>query len=331
MNIVGYVEFIDISEVRGWAYLPESAADHLEITIALEDFVVGSGKAEIHRDDLQTHGYGGGDHAFTVPLDIPIRPEDLRDLDVFAKSAAGATVRLARTAEAVIVTGNAPTSIGPEPSAAAATDETLDIAVELNPAAPSPRPCGGFANARDADALKVFIVGSPRSGAAVLLAAIRDAFALPIHGVSNIPANFPDAYMILIRCGGIEAVDCARQMFGTDFRSACENWVHVMQGVLRARALPTPILEVDPFDFTSATHKVAHRIGSFLGYPESTDALATILAASREDRHIGPDWSRRLTLNDVRWSNEEKALFTERCGALMTTFGYPLTGDPIDA
>lgn len=83
------VEFLDPGNVRGWTYVADQAAVHLQVKAVLNGAVVGAGRAEIMRSDLAQAGIGQGDHAFDIRLERPVSPEDLQRLEVVAVSPAG--------------------------------------------------------------------------------------------------------------------------------------------------------------------------------------------------------------------------------------------------
>jgi len=96
LNITGFIELIDVEEVRGWAYLPDVPDEKLEIIVSLDDLTVGSGTAATFRDDLAQLGFGAGDHAFAVKLDIPVAVADLDQIEVLVRMSDGTTAPLPR-------------------------------------------------------------------------------------------------------------------------------------------------------------------------------------------------------------------------------------------
>jgi len=244
--------------------------------------------------------------------------------------------------------------------------------------------------------LKVFIVGSPRSGTSVLLRAMQNVVGLRAHGESHVipavaqaifhlrvyyrrfkdnpgdllirqlpidrieaplldsirafyyeiydgqgwadktPSDeavhsahlirriFPDARIIVTHRNGIEVVDSYRRKFGGSFRESCENWKRVMEGVELLRQRCDDILEVDQFDFTNAFEEVALRIACYIHREDLAGQLADFLFSNRKDRLSTHDWSRRLTIHDVSWTDEEKSIFLEVCGDAMVKHGYSI-------
>lgn len=406
MEILGFVERIDAAGVEGWAFAPAAPGAHIAIAVSLDELVIGAGDANGPRQDLRSLGYGQGDHGFRIAFELPIDPAHLDAIEIHATAPDGTSFALRRLKRP---------EPAPEPAAPPAATEELDPESLFDgleapapepppspPPAPEPAPSALLAaQAPPPDGpLKVFVIGSPRSGTSVMLLAMQKVFDLPAHGeshvmpavskavfhlqqyfdrfhgqgddllikhlpndlifgaiydnirkfyadtygdggfadktpsdeaiygVSVIPAIFPDARIIMTRRSGVEVVESYRKKFSAGFRDACENWVRVMNGIKRARTMSIPILEVDQFDFTNDTATVATRIAEYLGRPDRAAALALFLATSREDKLSSHDWSRRMTLADAPWSDEEKAMFRDICGPMMATFGYDMEGRP---
>ena len=114
LNIIGFIEQIDAADVRGWAYCPDAVDVHLEITISLDELVIGAGPASEAREDLRSLGFGDGDHGFIVPFEIVINPQDLDHIEVTATAPDGEIVRLRRVKGEVVV-AEVPPQPPPEP------------------------------------------------------------------------------------------------------------------------------------------------------------------------------------------------------------------------
>jgi len=285
LDIKGFVEYIDPSEVRGWAFLPDAPDMRLEISVQLDGIAVASAMADLAREDLVKLGFGDGAYGFAAPLTIPVAAADLGDLKTIAIAPDGAEFPLAN-ARLVTILAETPAPAAepaakaeqtgsvedlfaeierdaapaaPEPAArprkrkaaaapeappppapvavapvavapsAVAIDPAQDILAErkaddieamladltpngrATPPAPPPPAAAvepdlaeevladlvrttGPAAAPPADPtpaavtgpLKVFVIGSPRSGTSVLLRAMHEIFGLPAHGESHV-------------------------------------------------------------------------------------------------------------------------------------------------
>lgn len=145
-----------------------------------------------------------------------------------------------------------------------------------------------------------------------------------ILGAPLIRAAFPTARILVTRRTGIEVVQSYRRKFAAGFADAARAWAACMTAMQRTREAKVETLELDQFDYTNAPREVAAEIAAHLGQPERAAPLATFLAERRTDQMSGHDWRQRLTLADIDWSVEERAVFEELCGPAMRAFGYPM-------
>ena len=99
MAILGVVDFLSPTELRGWAFREEAPHEHLAIEVALASEPIGQSVANIPREDLAPAGFGAGDHAFEVALERPITDETWRNLVVVAISESGGAAELAMDPE----------------------------------------------------------------------------------------------------------------------------------------------------------------------------------------------------------------------------------------
>lgn len=145
-----------------------------------------------------------------------------------------------------------------------------------------------------------------------------------ILGAPLIRAAFPSARILLTRRTGIEVVQSYRRKFAAGFGDACRAWAACMTALQRTREAKVELLELDQFDYTNAPREAAAEIAAHLGSPDRAAALAGFLAERRTDQMSGHDWRRRLTLDEVDWSLDERRLFEDLCGPAMRAFGYPM-------
>lgn len=150
------------------------------------------------------------------------------------------------------------------------------------------------------------------------------------HSIGTIPLIrewFPDAKCIVTMRTGIEVVVSAQAKFGIDFefQFACEAWDYGAQATLAARAAPAGTLFIDQHDMSNRTDQVAQDIATFLNRPNHATAIAAFLRTERIGQLSEHDWTRRLTLEDVPWTKQQKAMFSIICGASMEAMGYPMT------
>lgn len=142
-----------------------------------------------------------------------------------------------------------------------------------------------------------------------------------LGGVSLIQEVFPDARIIMMRRTGVEVVQSYISKFSASFEDACHAWTRCMIASEKARK-QVGILEIDQFDLTNSPDAAAARIVEFLGRDSRKAILSDYLGKRRTDTHSTHDWSQRLTMNDVEWSDFEKELFVKICGEQMRLLGY---------
>ncbi|HTW27224.1 MAG TPA: sulfotransferase [Acetobacteraceae bacterium] len=145
-----------------------------------------------------------------------------------------------------------------------------------------------------------------------------------VVGASLVQESFPEARIIFTKRTGIEVVESYRKKFSAGFSDACDAWAGAMESLLRIREQIRNGILVDQYDLTNAPRETAARIASHLGHPERSGDLAEFFSRRRTDQKSAHDWSRRLTLADVDWSEEERDIFTRVCGQAMRQFEYPM-------
>ena len=143
-------------------------------------------------------------------------------------------------------------------------------------------------------------------------------------GVELILSAFPEAKIILTTRTGVEVVESFRRKFSRSFEDACRVWADCMRAAQMVRDREFPILEVDQYDLTNEPALAASRIARFLGRSEKEADLARFFSDRRVEKSSTHDWTRRQTLSNVDWSDDEKAIFTEICGDWMGRLGYPI-------
>jgi hypothetical protein len=144
-------------------------------------------------------------------------------------------------------------------------------------------------------------------------------FALPLA-----EEIFPDARLIVMKRTGIEVVSSHVKKFSSRFETACDIWVSAMTGLERIRPLCKNLLVVDQFDFFNATDSVAIDISAHVGLPEKAIELGRYLKTQRVESSSAHDWSRRLRLDDLPWTEQQREVFRARCGHMMVTVGYEM-------
>jgi hypothetical protein len=145
-----------------------------------------------------------------------------------------------------------------------------------------------------------------------------------IMGAILIRDAFPDSRIIVTRRTGIEVVQSHRRKFSTNFVEACRAWSTSMEAIRRVRAFNKDIFEIEHFDLANSPDRICEQLAIYLGCGERGPTLGAFLKAHRTDQHSDHDWSNRLLLATVGWSDQEKQTFCENCGEQMGQFGYPM-------
>jgi hypothetical protein len=153
LRIKGKIEEFTPTGVSGWLTAFGTSDDRIRLELLLDGVPVSSSYADTFRPDVAALGFGDGACHFKIVLPKPLN----------AAEAARLRLRIAHT----------------------------DLFLELpRPETLAPEPICVPENSRDGAAvdgiLKVFIVGSPRSGTSALLRAMQTVFALRAHGESHV-------------------------------------------------------------------------------------------------------------------------------------------------
>ena len=135
---------------------------------------------------------------------------------------------------------------------------------------------------------------------------------------------FPEARLVVMKRTGVEAVDSFRKKFKAEFEQACGAWARGMTALAEVRGRLRNALLVDQYDLTNDALATSRRICEHLGDGARAERLAAYFRENSQDKLSTHERTRRLTLADMAWSAEEKALFAATCGAAMEAWGYPL-------
>lgn len=145
-----------------------------------------------------------------------------------------------------------------------------------------------------------------------------------IYAIPLILDVFPEARIILTNRNGIEVAQSFTRKFSTTVEKAAQAWMRAMEAIERAKPFPEAILALDQFDVANDPRGTAQAVAAHLGEPAHAEALHAYLSSERTDQKSNHDWSRRMTLAETNWSEDEKAQFRDICGKWMTAAGYPM-------
>jgi len=130
--------------------------------------------------------------------------------------------------------------------------------------------------------------------------------------------------LIVTHRNGIEVVSSYVKKFGSTFESACDAWCSAMSGLSTIRPLCKNLLVIDQYDFSNATERVALALAAHVGFPEKHPELASYLKDQRVEHSSSHDWSKRLRLTDVFWTEQQKEVFRAKCGDAMRACNYEM-------
>ena len=145
-----------------------------------------------------------------------------------------------------------------------------------------------------------------------------------IAGVPLIQEAFPEARIIVTKRTGIEVVQSHVQKFGVGHSDACCAWSASMEALRLIRLSSANFLEVEQHELANAPGTISTQIAAYLRFPGKAEDLAKFFVANQIDQFSDRDWSKRLRLSDVPWSDQERHNFIEICGRQMDEFGYPM-------
>jgi hypothetical protein len=147
-----------------------------------------------------------------------------------------------------------------------------------------------------------------------------------IESIPTIWRLLPEACFIYAQRRGIENVNSRVKKFPEHpFDFHCTGWAQNMAAwrKLRVAHPDIPALEVDQRDISSEPAAVATRVARFLRLPpEGQGLLERTYAQTRPQQTEPGSADRILSLDEVAWSDEQKATFRRICGAEMEAGGY---------
>jgi Sulfotransferase family len=135
---------------------------------------------------------------------------------------------------------------------------------------------------------------------------------------------FPAARLVVTKRTGIEMVQSYRSKFNAGMEAACRSWAGAMQALLWAQEHARDLLVIDQHDLTNSPQAVAEALCAHLGQPGRADELARFFLETRTEQRSSHDWRKRLTLADVDWSAQDRAIFLEHCAEPMRRLGYSM-------
>jgi hypothetical protein len=153
-----------------------------------------------------------------------------------------------------------------------------------------------------------------------------------VHAVQLAPMLselFPRAQFIFMKRNAISKVNSgisyvSREQDLDAFRVMCKRWVHVM-GTWRkvSHLLVGRYIELEQERVAERPYDVGQEVAAFLGVPECAEDIGSVFDSRRENTAF-PDREPGDYVYPVDWTDEQKATFSDLCGAEMRDWGYPL-------
>jgi len=169
MPIKGYIEYVDATQVRGWAWDAEASDRPVTIQVRLGDQFIAEAPASIFREDLKASGIGSGQHGFVVEIAGRVAEERLiKQLNFLAYSDADKSVQLHKTVDA-------------DATKSRVTAASQKRSVEIN-----------FLDQRP-----IFILGAARSGTTAIAMALMHGAQISGHGESHVLGLLPSLHRAL--------------------------------------------------------------------------------------------------------------------------------------
>lgn len=139
----GLLEIVDSAKVRGWAWAPGEAAQHLTVSIVADGRTLGTVTASRFREDLRVAGIGDGDHAFALDFDSALAEEDVERIEAHVRlgdASLGLLKRAGRPANPPAQPAPPPVEPVPVVAESAAVAPDIEPVAASEPPAPLPEP-----------------------------------------------------------------------------------------------------------------------------------------------------------------------------------------------
>lgn len=335
--MLGAVEIITRYFASGWIDLSKSNGSL--VVAELGENVIGIGRADIRRRDLDQHGESL--RAFLILFDMPIEGNDLEFVTIRTiNSAEKLPIRKNcrkdnRVGQQVFVMGS-PRSGTSELSGTIA--EALDLAwigeCHIAPAfaaagkalAGDEKTSVGIKKFSAFSKLNIEIFEMARKGYYMLHGSARfldktPGFAM-INAAPFLNKCFSNSKFIFVRRNGISNVLSRQTKFGGRFESHCRDWAAAMDAWIQIREELPHFIEIEQEEMLLAPESVASNVARYLDCPENAERMTRSLkTGSRERTGAGIG---RTKLADTGWTEEQTSQFRLLCGPTMLRWGYKM-------
>jgi len=168
-----------------------------------------------------------------------------------------------------------------------------------------------------------YVSHSKYSGQWVDKTASRNA----VYSLPYIQQAWPQARFIIMKRRPIENIASRLKKFpNPTFEAHCVWWITLEKEIMsvKKQLQKGTFLEIDQFDVATKPKETAQQIGVFLNL--SIEQIRRVEASFLYDRpeFTGGDEETILSLDEMPWTDEQKAVFLETCGPVAEERGWSL-------
>lgn len=149
-----------------------------------------------------------------------------------------------------------------------------------------------------------------------------------VTSIPSIISVWGDAKFIFAKRRGIENVfSRSRKWPSVPFPGHCADWAKSMYGWLAVKeTIPEANrIEIDQFDILNNPLVVSEQLVDFLGLEKYLIGIMHAYFISQHpERTLDDPAMDYMDIDETGWTDEQKAIFMERCGEIMNLYNYPL-------
>lgn len=147
-----------------------------------------------------------------------------------------------------------------------------------------------------------------------------------IEAIPSILQLYPDAYFIFAKRRGLENILSRQKKFpDMPFVTYCKDWSASMNMWLKVKeSIPaSQRLEIDQYDLAHHPLKVVTHLQKMLALPEEHKNRLLDFFKTQKIERTADDWL-AVSIDELKWTSEEKNIFLKECGETLNLYGYSL-------
>jgi hypothetical protein len=147
-----------------------------------------------------------------------------------------------------------------------------------------------------------------------------------IEAIPSILQLYPDAYFIFAKRRGLENVLSRQKKFpDMPFVAYCKDWSASMNMWLKVKeSIPSSQrLEIDQYDLAHHPLKVVTKLQKMLQLPDDYKNRLLEFFKTQKVERTADDWL-AVSIDELKWTSEEKSIFLKECGETLNLYGYSL-------